>query len=60
MRTWSLFSIHVKTDPKKVNGFFVLYFGNTEGHDRNHVLTLPINKKQFAELAGCVEKREEK
>lgn len=54
----------VKTDPENVKVFFWYYFvscfGNTAGHNGNQVLTVPINKKQFAELAILVQKREEK
>lgn len=39
-----------------MKGFFVLYFGNTEGHNRNQVLTVPIHKKQSAELAFCMKR----
>lgn len=48
----------MKTDPKNTKGFFVLNFGDTEEHNRNEVLTMPINKKQFAELSLCLEKSE--
>lgn len=43
---------------KYKNIFFVLNFGNTEKQSRNEVLTITINKKQFAELPLCLKKSE--
>lgn len=46
----------MKTDHENIKGFFVLNSGNTEEHNRNEVLIILINKKQFAELPLCLEK----